>query len=984
MQIIKYAVVYFTSILFFLVSEIHAQSTKGSITGTVQDSTTKEMLVGVTVQVEGTTIGVFTNENGRFILNGLAAGDYTLRVSYVSYNNKIKNNLKVTANDTLNIGMVKLSTSIVLKEVVVVGAKVTSTQMAVMEEIKKSESIVSGIGAQQILRGQSRTAADVVRLVPGVTVQDNRFIMIRGLTPRYNSVLLNNVFAPSSEAEARAFSFDMLPANMIDRVLIYKTASPELPGDFAGGVVKVFTKSVPDVNSIKISYSTSFRDNTTNRDFYNVNQGDQFWLSFDKGYHALPSEFPDVSTFSRVLGTFETPQDLDERIRLNKLFSNKDWYPTLAKAPLDQRFGADFSGRFKLGDKLILGTATSLGYSNTKAYTSGKRQLRSPGNYNGDSTQFLFDFNDQIYEHSVRLSGLQNFALLIGSKHKIEFKNLYNHFGNSIYSYAYGFDYNSGPYLKYNTLLNSFRSLYTSQLLGEHTILKNLNFSWVSGYSATSTDEPDLKNYSYTANVPVLTDPRLDGYQAPFDTIVPFFSDIAVGTVLSATSPARYYGKTLETSRSAGFDLDYLVEIPVLKWFQPKIKIGYFHEFKERNSFTRLIGYTVNEFSSLENIGYEAVDSVYLEENFSLDGEGLLISEGAFISPNYILENEYNASYVSVNLPIGKKINLIGGVRSEHNVRKIGIDKTQRFSPIIFPYVEDSVIVLPSYNLSYRIHKKHLFRVAYAQTINRPEYREASPSSYFENIRNPKIIITGNPLLKTASVKNYDFRYEWYPYAGATISLAAFYKKFTNPIEQIFLGADGTTPDGSIINTPEATNYGMEIEVVQSFRNLFETHHFLSDFSINANAAIIKSRIEVLDPTNKLIIQQYNSDRPLFGQAPYIFNAGIYYQNDSLGLALNIAYNITGPRIFRVGSVGIPDVYEMPVNMVDMSISKKIFKYLEIKFGVQNLFNSEFLFLQYFTEDKKVPGFVKEGPSVNKYNAFRTGRYYTLGFTFKI
>jgi TonB-dependent receptor len=509
-------------------------------------------------------------------------------------------------------------------------------------------------------------------------------------------------------------------------------------------------------------------------------------------------------------------------------------------------------------------------------------------------------------------------------------------------------------------------------LSGKHEIIDSLHVNWTVGYANSVTDEPDFKNYQFTGTSPVTSD------SLPIPSDVEYFNFLPVGSIISTTSPARYYGKTGETTRSAAIDFEYAPKVSTISWLKPKFRAGYYYEFKQRESFTRTLGYTITGQGTSFNLVSVDVDSVFLPENFNAGENGLLISEGSFIAPNYSAENRYNAGYVAASLPIGKKISIYGGIRVEHNIRKLGIKPLAESD---FPFVEDTVFRLPSLNITYRLTKKHVLRFAYSETVNRPEFREASASSWYENIANPKIVISGNNTLKTASADNYDFRYEYYPQSGETFSFGAFYKQFTNPIEQVFTSASGV-PSGTIVNTAGAYSYGMELELLQSCRNWFKKRNFFSDFAININAAYIRSQISVGDTL--LVLDQYTDQRPLFGQAPYILNTSLYYQNDSLGLKVNLAYNITGPRIFRGGtSDGIPDIYEMPVHMFDLTITQRINKYMDCRFGIQNLLDAEFLFLQYYTEDRKIPAFKKEGDAVSYYNRFRTGRYYTLSLTFK-
>ena len=231
-------------VLLFAANQSFAQAS-GTLRGTIKDVKTKEDIIGGTVFIQSLGKGAATDINGFFSFAKLPVGNYSIKVSFVGYQPLLLSDVKVEADKVTDLNLTISEASSTLQEVKVVAQKLTNTEVSVISEIKASQLVVSGISAAQITKTLDRTAAEVVKRVPGVTIFGDRFINIRGLNERYNTVQLNNTFAPSMETDVRSFSFDIIPAGQIDRILVFKSPSAELPGEFAGGVVKIFTKSIP-------------------------------------------------------------------------------------------------------------------------------------------------------------------------------------------------------------------------------------------------------------------------------------------------------------------------------------------------------------------------------------------------------------------------------------------------------------------------------------------------------------------------------------------------------------------------------------------------------------------------------------------------------------------------------------------------------------------------------------------------------------------
>jgi hypothetical protein len=402
------------SILSLLSLSLFAQT--GTIKGTIKDAATQEAIIGANVVIEGTTIGASTDVDGNFIIQKVVAGTHTVLVSYISYKTKKIENIRIEPDKTTLINTTIQEDVDQLQEVVVVGARQTNTEVAVITEIKRAEQVAVGISAQQISRSLDRDASQVIRRVPGISITDDRFVLVRGLSERYNAVMLNDVLTPSTEVDVKSFSFDIIPSSAIDRLLIFKSAAPELPGEFAGGVIKIYTKTIPDGNSFTFGLSTSYRDGTTFKDVTSYKGGKLDWLGFDNGTRALPDNFPRRSTINQ--GPTES------NINLFRSFPQYFNIKTSSAMP-DLRANMGLTRRFSLGNMEVT-NISSVNYSNTRQFAdiNQYRYLAFDATEQRSDTAQIY--NDQSYSESVRLGVMSNFGFLISPTNKIEFRNLFN------------------------------------------------------------------------------------------------------------------------------------------------------------------------------------------------------------------------------------------------------------------------------------------------------------------------------------------------------------------------------------------------------------------------------------------------------------------------------------------------------------------------------------------------------------------------------
>jgi len=944
------------AILLFLF--INGFSQNGTITGLIADKKTKETIVGASVIIQGTTIGASSDLNGVYKINSVKPGTYTLVVSFISYKKQIIENVKVAKDESTQMNFEMEEDIATIQGVTVIAKKSTDSEISMMSTIKSSDLVVSGISSQQISKSQDRDASEVIKRVPGITIIDNRFVVVRGLSERYNVVWLNNASAPSSEADVKAFSFDVIPSGLIDRMMIYKTPAPELPGDFAGGTIQIYTKDVAEKNNISIGYSASVNGNTTFKEFYSSPvKGKYDWLGYDDGSRSLPKDFPD-----NIVGLQNTPEGKIQLVELSKTMNNK-WTPGQGKAGIDHRFSVGLGGKLTIG-KAILSNVTAINYSNTNSDYNIFRGYYLDYDTINDRADTSWYYQDRQYTNTVKTGGLCNFSFVFGKNQKIEFRNFYNHVGQSRATLRDGKDIDNLASLiqayQYSYL---DRSTYSGQLGGIHPINDKMNIDWTIGYSIANKNDPATRRIT---SVLYKDDPEFPFYNKYFVLLSNFPDPRLAGQVSS---------KLHESIINACLNFDYKISVSK---FQPTLKAGFYYEKKDRTFSSRLLGYVMAPGASWQ-LSFLPIDTIFSDKNINAN-KGVYIEEKTNPSDSYDASNLLYAGYIAINMPITKKFNIYTGVRIEYN-QQILNSFSSDYSLRPVKVDKKKTNFFPSINMSYNFTDKALIRAAYGMTINRPEFREIAPYAFYDFEMAATII--GNDTLKDALIHNFDVRFEYYPSPNETFTFGGFYKRFVTPIESIIIPA-GSDLNYSFANADAANSMGLEIEFRKSFAFLKnnKTFRFLKDFSIIINGTYIYSRVIF----NKEQLLSNKAKRPMQGQSPYIINCGLQYQNDKIGMQINLLYNVIGKRIVFVGDVSTPDIYEMPHNLLDISFSQKIWKFISIKGGVQDILNEEIVLKQFIEYSKDTDSDGANDELVKRSQntmSFKKGPYYTLGIALK-
>ncbi|CAN5186263.1 TonB-dependent receptor [soil metagenome] len=931
-------------VIFCLLSFTTAFSQNGTVAGRVVDVKTNEAIIGANVIIGGTTVGSQTDVEGNFLISNVKPGTYEIIVSSITYKTQSIRDVVVESGKKISLQVTLAEDVAQLEEVIVTATREVTTDVSLIKAIRENKLVVSGISSEQIARLPDRDAAQVMQRVPGVTIVDNRFVLIRGIPERYNQVMINGIIGPSTEIDKRSFSFDLIPAGAVDQMLIYKSGAAELPGDFAGGVIQMITKNPTYDDFISVGLNFGFRTNTTGTDRIESKGSSSDIFGYDNGFRDLPSDFPTTA----ILQGSNRGSSIRERA--GKSLTNNFDYSTKT-TPIDASFNFAISRHFNIG-KVKFGNLTSLSYSNS--YQNYVSEFLRYNEFATVPAQKRFEYKDSFYGNDVRVNLMHNWVINLSDKTKIEWKNLFVQLGENENTIRRGTDFIQRPNDDFQNYAYHYlsRTIYTGQLDGTHILGDgSMKLNWVLGMNYIKRNEPDYRRFRTFRQI------------GARETTVPFTMQLPPSGNLFETG--RFWSDLKDESFSNGVNFEKKFGDFNNDKRVPTFKAGYYFEYKTRNFNARYVNYLYPGFSD-PGIGQQLINlplaTIFDPSNIKKQ-DGFVIEEGTQPQDAYQGTNTLSAGYIGGSIPMGK-FDVSLGFRGEYNVQKL--NAITNVGPIS---VNNPIFAaLPFSNVAVNLTERSLARFAYSRTVNRPEFRELAPFLYYQFEYEAGLF--GSPTLKTAFIDNLDLRWEMYPNPGEAISLGVFYKRFTDPIET-YLQITSETPQFYYGNAISAYSRGIELEIRKSLAS-FGVSRLLRNTSVNINAAWIDSNVDIGTANTN---QQQN--RPLQGQSPYIINTGLYYTDEENGYSINFAYNVFGPRIFTVGDKLFPSWWEMPRSSLDFQASKKFGKIFEVKLNIQNILNSPFRIYQDNNSDNKI----EDAEALIQ--RYQVGTQYALGLQWK-
>ena len=884
-------------ILLFIicfVAAISVQAQKAKLTGKVTN-VKNDVLVGVTLTLKSDKSQVSkTDIEGRFSFNIDINKAYTLDLSYVGYKAKsIDVTGAITANEEIVLDVLLDESGKNLTDVVVSATRSTnkgSTDNALIAFQKNTNTVASVISAESIRRSPDRNTAEILKRTPGASIQEGKYIIVRGLADRYNQAMLNGILLTSTEPDRKTFSFDLFPSQIIDNIIINKAFVPELPGEWAGGLIQVNTKDVPSKNFFNIQIGTSANSLVTGKDFFKDKGGKTDWLGLDDGTRALPIGYTTKSNFDT--------SSIGAKTALGKTMSS-NWAPvqTTAKPNINMQMNGGFAGT--LWGKKIGGM---IGISYANAY----RFQDNVNNQNGitdDKFVPITELRDSKYLQDINIGAIAGLSLFLNPLNKISYKAIANVKTANTYNSRMGTDYSRGDLVKGNEFAFGQNVFFTNQLNGDHSLSSKLKFNWYGAFNILDSYSPDQRRIMYTKSI-TGSDPYV----------------LNISNTLSQQSGSRVFQTLSDYIYTAGGDLTFKINQ------QNTIKAGYMGQVKDRLFDAQLFAITM----PIDNPSLRLLpaESAFAPDNFGT-GTDNKFAFNSIQNRNfrYMANTILNAGYVQFDNKFSEGLRVVWGLRVENFDQLVG--SVKKWDPRhTYSKVTD---YLPGVNATIKLSQKSNLRVTASQTVIRPELRELASFVIYDFELNASV--AGNPALKRTKITNIDLRYELYPAAGEMFTAGVFYKNFENPIESIFQEGSGGSSLFSFQNVSKATAFGFEIEG----RKKLSTR-----FTLQANGSYINSKIDDA---------ALNVSRSLQGQSPYIINTGLLYDVVEKGFNATVLLNRIGKRIYLVGDIqagaGAPDVYENPRSLVDFQVSKKFSNNkAEIKLTISDLLNQRQIFYQ--------------------------------------
>jgi len=916
-----------------LVLTINSFAQKGTLRGQVTDRKNGETIPFANIyNKENLSQGTTSDLDGNFTLK-LDEGTHVIVFSSTGYAN-IEKTLIIESGKTVIENTALGESNEVLVEFQVVAEKKASNTMAAFDREKmKATNMVDGTSSEQMKKTGDSDAGEVIKRVTGVSIEGGKHVYVRGLGDRYTKTILNSMEIPGLDRDRNTVQMDIFPTNLIDNITVYKTFTPELPGDYTGGLVNIQTKDFTSRKTVSFSAGMGFNAITTfNPDFILYNKGKTDFLAFDDGSRKLPIN---------ANRPISDPTQGEESLELTTKAFGKEMAVSPSSAFLNQSYSFGIGNQINPeGKNFDYGYNFYVNYQNNYTFYEDVQYGAYRKDPDSSNTELFPDriSTGQLGSQNVIWSALFGQSIKINKLHKISLNLFHTQNGESTAANLNEQNYETNPaILLKQSLQYTQRQVSNLNLAGKHTLKKNKwNMNWAISPSVSKIDDPDIRS-----------------------------------TVLEKEEDTQNEGEFIYSlNQSVGGEIRRIFRY--LNEYNVNSKIDFEYSFKKKDSLESKIKFGAAE--TFKSRKFEVYDYIFLLEgvttvpndpNWFFEEDNIWTpqtDQGTYASGDRQLANSYEANqmiisaYAMNELPVTEKFKAVYGVRMEKVTNKYTGQNNAGTIVYNNETVLDELNFLPAVNLVYAI-KDSLFetmnvRASYTQTLARPSFREKSIAQIYDPIQGRRY--NGNIELLQTNIHNADARWEYFYGRTEVLSVSGFYKKFINPIE--IVSFEKAPNEVQPINAGEADVYGIELEARKRVGFMEQDH---IKFFVGANFSWIESKIDMNQvivkdgatntKTEKEIREANARDgevigdfRPMFGQSPYLVNGFVSFGNDSLGLDVNLSYNVQGKRLAVIGIGAIPDVYEKPFHSLNLKVSKSFGESNQWKasFAAQNILNN--------------------------------------------
>ncbi len=893
-----------------------ADGPPGTLRGRIVSSENGAPIANARVFVSGTPLDLRTDADGRFEAR-LPPGTYAISVIAADYAAQTLEGLAIAAEQATTRDVELTPAGLELPEFVVLEPYVQGSLASFVEEKRESFAVAEVLGIEQISRAGDSDVAGALRRVTGLTLVDGKYVYVRGLGERYSSVLLNGAPVPSPDPSRRVVPLDLFPVEILSGVVIQKSFSAEMPGEFGGGTIQLRTKGIPEEFFLKVQVGQGWGEGTTFEDGLRYRAGTQDWTGFDQTRGIPDSIIEANARFGRLLVQTPFSEGLtpDEIQAIGRDLAGQGFDVT------PQKIGTNGSFTLGVGDAFDLGEDWRLGYVHSTRYSQGwdttDDDLRRKYAFvaEGEPLTPVTDFVRSKTERSIDLSGFLALGVEYGDDHRLISTTTLVRQTIDTAQVDEGLDITESI-SRFFFLEWEENALLSQQFNGEHRFpgLMDLGLDWNWTRARATRASPNTREYRYV---------QLEN-DGPFS--------------FSTTSDANAITFSELTDESTSHGLNLNLPIVIADAHTLTVLGGATKLDRDRDAEVRRYNFTGSApAGSPPGFREQGLDDILAPGNIAPDR--FFVREVSRNSDAYVALQELEAAYLTLDWMWADVLRLTLGARDESNLQEVRTFSLVNPSQVDSEASIQSSDLLPSASATWFIDEDSQLRLIYAETVSRPDFRELSTSPFIDPLIDTTSI--GNPDLVPAAIKNLDVRYEYYFSPTETFSVAVFAKDFTNPIERIQSPATGDVV--TYENVPAATLYGIEFDLYKSL-DFVDGWEWLdrgwlgrvpwSEIFVGANYARIESDVELTRETAGI---STNLERPLQGQSPYVANLQVGWQPEDGESEATLLYTVAGRRISEVGVFGIPDVFEEPAGQLDVVFARDLWTDWKLKVRLRNL-----------------------------------------------
>jgi hypothetical protein len=899
------------SLLFFLLFTSLSIS-QGKVSGLIMDGEYDEPMAFANVIVKNSSIGTTSDFDGKYELS-LDPGSYTLIFSFVGYSTIEITDVTISEESDEIVNVTLLTN--MLDEVVISTTVRKNTESAVLDIQKKSTVMLDGISSQGIKKAGASNIAGAVKAVPGVSVQGGKYVYVRGLGDRYTKSILNGVDIPGLDPDRNTIQMDIFPTNILENIIVIKSAAAEYPADFTGGVIDIVTKDFPTKRELSISIGSAYNSKMHFNNAFLIGEAKSTdLLGFDNGARDIP-----IDRYQQIPGTFandplltQLTNSFDPILKAKNKTSMNDF-----------SFGFTAGNQFDLNDDK-LGFQVSMSYKNETSFYKNRIDNRLKKDSNDNSILNLVTDRLSIGDQGSNNVILNALAGLVykreRSKYKFNILHIQNGENTGAFFNQQASQGTGGGGIEQATkdvVLYTQRSVTNFLLNGTHSFENDWKLEWKVSPSLSNVFDKDHKNTALYINDEgnYSIQPSSFGY------------------------PTRTWRELKEINFSNQLNV---LKKYTIKENPAKLKFGLSATIKNRD-------FEVDSYFFKANPNYVVdgnANNILAAQNiWTVDsGQGTFLDSNNIYQPSNSYEGAQTifAAYLANEFDLFKSFKTIIGIRAEQFESNYTGQNQSGTAVFNNSKIISSLDFYPSLNFIYKINENSNFRTSYSLTTARPSFKEASKAQIYDAITDRLYI--GNIDLKPSYINNADIRYEIFGNKGDIVAISGFYKSFKDPIELTFFAQAPQQLTSKNLGSAEV--FGAEFEIRKPI-------NFISDdirkWRFALNASYISSSLEMSDDEFLLrsnsarVGESISNKRDLQGQSPYLINSNIEYLNESTGFQYGFYYNVQGPTLEVVGTGYVPDVYTSPFHSLNFTLKKFLDKNGKSSISVKakNLLNNK-------------------------------------------